>query len=42
MVVSPGPGCVNHAYWSEGLDWMDLQVDDLLRALAEELAAAAQ
>jgi purine-binding chemotaxis protein CheW len=35
-------GCVNHAYWSEGLDWMDLQVDDLLRALTEELAAAAQ
>jgi twitching motility protein PilI len=35
-------GCVNHAYWSEGLDWMDLQAADLLRTLSEELAAAAQ
>jgi purine-binding chemotaxis protein CheW len=35
-------GCVNHAYWSEGLDWMDLQVDRLLRTLAEELAGTAQ
>jgi hypothetical protein len=35
-------GCVNHAYWSEGLDWMDLQVDHLLRTLAEELAGIAQ
>ena len=35
-------GCVNHAYWSEGLDWMDLQVDHLLRTLAEELAGTAQ
>jgi hypothetical protein len=33
---------VNHAYWSEGLDWMDLQAADLLRTLSEELAAAAQ
>jgi hypothetical protein len=33
---------VNHAYWSEGLDWMDLQVDHLLRTLAEELAGIAQ
>lgn len=32
-------GCVSHAYWSDGLDWMDLQVDDLLRTLSEELAA---
>lgn len=35
-------GCVNHAYWSDGLDWMDLQVDALLGTLSEELAAAAQ
>jgi twitching motility protein PilI len=35
-------GCVNQAYWSEGLDWLDLQVSDLLRTLSEELAAAAQ
>jgi chemotaxis signal transduction protein len=35
-------GCVTHAYWSEGQDWMDLQVDHLLRALAEELAGTAQ
>lgn len=35
-------GCVDHVYWSDGLDWMDLQVDDLLQALTEELAAAAQ
>lgn len=35
-------GCVSHAYWSGGLDWMDLQVDDLLRTLDEELAASAR
>jgi twitching motility protein PilI len=35
-------GCVTHAYWSEGLDWMDLQVDHLLRELTEELAGNAQ
>lgn len=35
-------GCVNHAYWSDGSDWLDLQVDKLLGTLSEELAAAAQ
>jgi chemotaxis signal transduction protein len=35
-------GCVSHAYWSDGADWMDLQVADLLRTLSEELAATAQ
>lgn len=35
-------GCVSHAYWSDGLDWLDLQVDELLRTLREELAARAQ
>jgi purine-binding chemotaxis protein CheW len=34
--------CVNHAYWSDGLVWMDLRVEDLLRALIEELAFTAQ
>lgn len=33
--------CVNHAYWSEGLDWMDLQVGPLLRSLSEALEGAA-
>jgi twitching motility protein PilI len=35
-------GCVKDAYWSDGLDWMDLQVDDLLQAVTEDLAATAQ
>lgn len=35
-------GCVRHAYWSDGFDWLDLQVDELLRMLREELAAGAQ
>lgn len=35
-------GCVSHAYWSGGLDWMDLQVHHFLRTLTEELAATAQ
>jgi len=33
--------CVAEAYWYEGLDWMDLQVDALLRTLGEQLAASA-
>lgn len=33
--------CVAAAYWSDGLDWLDLQVDALLRQWTEELAAAA-
>lgn len=33
--------CVDSAYWYEGLDWMDLQVDALLRTLGEQLAADA-
>lgn len=33
--------CVADAYWSDGVDWMDLQVGVLLRTLSEELAAAA-
>jgi twitching motility protein PilI len=35
-------GCVKDVYWSDGRDWMDLQVDDLLQAVTEELAASAQ
>jgi twitching motility protein PilI len=35
-------GCVKDVYWSDGRDWMELQVDDLLRAVTEELAATAQ
>jgi twitching motility protein PilI len=35
-------GCVKDVYWSDGRDWMDLQVDDLLQAVTEELAATAQ
>lgn len=34
-------GCVNHVYWSGGVDWTDLQVDDLLQAVTEQLAASA-
>jgi purine-binding chemotaxis protein CheW len=34
-------GCIAAAYWSEGLDWLDLQVDALLRQWTDELAAAA-
>ena len=34
-------GCVDGAYWSEGMDWMDLRVGALLDRLAGELAAAA-
>jgi purine-binding chemotaxis protein CheW len=34
-------GCVDEAYWSEGVDWMDLRVGALLDRLAGELAAAA-
>jgi twitching motility protein PilI len=33
--------CVDHAYLSEGLDWMDLQVNELLESLSEELSAGA-
>jgi twitching motility protein PilI len=33
--------CVDSAYWYEGLDWMDLQVDALLRTLGEQLSADA-
>ena len=34
-------GCVDHAYWSEGEDWMELRAGALLDRLAGELAAAA-
>ncbi|HMA06304.1 MAG TPA: chemotaxis protein CheW [Ramlibacter sp.] len=33
--------CVAEAYWYEGLDWLDLQVDALLRTLGEQLAGNA-
>jgi twitching motility protein PilI len=33
-------GCIAGAYWSEGLDWLDLQVGALLHQWSEELAAA--
>jgi twitching motility protein PilI len=33
--------CVSGAYWSEGVDWLDLQVDVLLRQVTEQLAAMA-
>jgi purine-binding chemotaxis protein CheW len=33
--------CVAAAYWSEGVDWLDLQVEALLRQWTDELAAAA-
>jgi twitching motility protein PilI len=33
--------CVGGAWWAEGADWLDLQVDALLAQLDEELAAAA-
>lgn len=33
--------CVAEAYWYEGLDWMDLQVDALLRTFSEQLASQA-
>jgi chemotaxis signal transduction protein len=31
-------GCVDHAYWSEGEDWMELRAGALLDRLAGELA----
>lgn len=34
-------GCVGHAYWSDGEDWMELRAGALLDRLAGELAAAA-
>lgn len=34
-------GCVEHAYWSEGEDWMALRAGALLDRLAAELATAA-
>lgn len=34
-------GCVDHAYWSEGEDWMELRAGALLDRLAGELAGAA-
>lgn len=32
-------GCVDEAYWNDGVDWMDLRVGALLDRLAGELAA---
>jgi len=40
-VPAPLANCVSDAYWSDGLDWMDLKVDALLRLLGEELVAGA-
>ncbi|MDP3760583.1 MAG: chemotaxis protein CheW [Ramlibacter sp.] len=34
-------GCVDHAYWSEGEDWMELRAAALLDRLAGELAGSA-
>lgn len=34
-------GCVDHAYWSDGEDWMELRAAALLDQLAAELAGAA-
>lgn len=34
-------GCVDQVYWIDGLDWMDLRVDDLLQAVTDQLAANA-
>ncbi|MEO8654099.1 MAG: chemotaxis protein CheW [Ramlibacter sp.] len=34
--------CVDHAYWHEGLDWLDLRVDALLHSLGDQLAARAR
>jgi purine-binding chemotaxis protein CheW len=33
--------CVKDVYWTDGRDWMDLQVNELLQAVTEELAATA-
>jgi len=34
-------GCVDHAYWSEGEDWLELRAGALLDRLAGELAGSA-